>query len=68
MRHSPKLIARIKGLAYAGVKPKALALLTGISVYTIQSWLNGRNLPHIEPDPATREILMNILKKEGDSH
>jgi hypothetical protein len=59
-------VARIKGLiVFCGVKPKAIAQLTQVSIWTLRDWQSGRRYGEIEPDPNARTFLVDALNIVG---
>lgn len=61
MAHDPDLVSRIKGALRAGLEPKLISRLTGISPNTIQEWAEQDTRANVEAADIRSELARAIL-------
>lgn len=59
--HDPSLVARVKGLLLLNIPVKSAARLAGVNPHTVIAWKKEARFAHIQPDPAVREAVLNVL-------
>lgn len=61
----PALVARIKGALAIGIPTKAVARLTGASIYRVRAYAQGKRAADIEADPAIAALFAAFMRGEA---